>query len=387
MSFKNCRLVGVNVDAEKYHAQTAARGSKEFIISPSSLRAFAQCPEEWKVTGDKLAEWRAKLEAAEDQKTRQRLRRRIAELEGDTTAKAWGSLLDCRLLTPQLFDTTYAVRPDTYETKILECPECGSVTEKLICRKCKCEREEKVLALPWSGRAEECQEWTEKQEAAGLKIVTFDDCELADEAVARLMANPTTRKAIECSDKQVHVAGEWHDRSGVVIPVQCLIDLAPRLDTEYVPSVEMMWPKCLGDFKTCATADIREFPRRVRRFGWHIQAGFDLDLYCAATGEDRTDWLLICQKNFGVWQPFKRILDQNFIDLGRAQYRQMLSNYAWCVKNNRWPTHDDVDEANCGFGPCVPDTFMAGDAQFAPVYMTPEDESEEDEPFHSTMPT
>lgn len=370
MSFQNAIILGVNVNNDAYiRSNSAPRGSKEFVVSPSSLKRFAAGPEEWIVEGQLLAELRKELDGATDRKARELLRRDIGELEGDSKAKDWGSMIDTRLLTPDTFAARYAVRPDMIEATVLECPSCGSVTDSPRCRKCKTDREEKRVQVPWSGRSEACAEWTDEQESAGKVIITIQELKDCDRAVARLLDKPLIRKAVECSDHQVHVLGEWLDKAtGIVVPVQCLIDFVPRPNTEWVPDVELQWPKVIGDLKVCRSADIVAFSRQVYQFGWHIQAAFDLALYCAATGEDRTDWLFIGQKNFGVYQPFKRLLAQDFLDLGTAEYRRMLGNYAWCVKNGRWPDADDTDESLFGCGRAAPEPFMAGATAFAPRY-------------------
>ncbi len=385
MSFKNASIVGVNCNSEEYHRQNAARGTMEFIVSPSALKGFADCPEEWIEEGKQLAVLTERLAKATDPREKKVLRRRIESIHGSTLATKWGNLVDARLLTPDQFEQRYAVQPDSYEETVLECPECGSVTESPRCRNCKVDRLESKHSTPWSSRSEHCQKWAGDQIAAGREVINKYQLEDCDTAIARLMAKPICRKLIECSEKQVHVQGEWHDPgTGLIIPARCLIDFAPRANTEFVPDVEPDWPQLLGDMKQCNTADLLKFGRKVFDFRWHVQAMFDLDLFNAATGEQRFEWMFLGQKNFGVWQPFKRLLAEDYKTLGRAEYRRLLHNYCQCLKSNRWPDYDDTDEALVGCGVAAPDPYMAERAQFAPQYRFGDDEEEEEDapPLH-----
>ena len=375
--FFNARIVGSGSNPRLYHAQKSMRGDPAYRMSPSALKKFAPCPEEWVEEGKEIARLEALLEACEERGERELLRKDIDFLENGTDAQKFGNLSDTLTLTPELFDALYVLRPETYVSKVLQCPSCGSATDSATCRKCKCDRVLVEVENKWSPRAEECRIWTDKQEQEGKTIVTARELERATYAAKRMLAKPEIAKAISVSDKQVHVIGEWHDKCGVVIPVQCLIDLVPKIDADSVPGAEYVWSKALGDMKTSNDATHDGFTNKVHRFGMHIQAAFDLALYRAATGEDRTDWFLICQKNYGVFQPFKRIIPQEFIDLGTAAYTRMINNYALCLKTNRWPDYDAVDTAIYGFAPCTPSPWMAMDEQFAPR-MEHDDEPEED---------
>lgn len=367
--FKNCRIAGIGINSENYHNQAAIRGTPEYVMSPSALKKFASGPQEWVETGRAIAKIKDRLSKSNEEEEIAYLKDRLAELEDTTQAKEWGKLVDCRLLTPEDFDKRYIVRPSTLPEMVLKCPSCGSVTEAKKCRSCGVERVETEVQTPWSSKSDLCKEWTQEQQKAGLEPVSRWAMERCDEAVARILSNPIIKKCIECSQKQVHVVGEWHDKAtGLVIPVQCLMDLVPRTDTEFVPGVENNWPTLAADLKTCSVVDDVGVSKKTNAFGWHIQAAFDLDLLNAAAGTERTDWLIIGQRNFGIYQPFAKLMGQDFITLGRAAYRRSLENYAWCLKNNRFPGPDDTDQSIMGMGILVPSQWMAMDEQFAPKF-------------------
>lgn len=329
---KNARIVGHNVNPSDYHRQEVGRGQKDFFISPSALKEFGRCPSRW------LAGYNPP----------------------DSDAKAWGNLLDTRLLTPQLFEQQYAITPATYTEEVLRCPTCGSISDAASCRKCKANREPFQETKDWSPNTSYCRDWRQQQQVAGREVVSLDSISDCDAAIERLRADETIASYLDASQRQAMVVATWEDESGVAVPVRCLIDLVPHPDSEFRRS--------LGDLKTSRTAAAIPFSRHVYEYGYHIQAAFDLDLYVAATGEDRGDWCLLVQESFAPWQTGKRLLSQDFIELGRVEYRRLLRLYARCLKSGVWPGYDDNDEAIQGWTLCAPDPWMAQRAMFAPKF-------------------
>lgn len=295
--FKNVKIVGVGVDSGTYHTQSAERGTAEFVMSPSSLKEFMVCPSRYK------AGYR----------------------QPDSDAKDFGSLLDCILLTPNQFVTRYAVKPETYvDTKTGE-------------------------KKPWNGNSSVCKAWVD--EHADSCVVSSYDVTEAQKAARRLMDDETISELINCSDKQVHLKGEWHDEATkLAIPVQCLIDLAPRKDSTF--------QKSLCDLKTTRNASQRPFARQVFTFGWHVQGAMDLALYTAATSEDRTDWLFVAQENYSPYQVGRRLLSLDFLEIGEATYKGALKRYAQCLKTGIWPGYDASEE----FSLVIPDPWMSYEA-------------------------
>lgn len=328
MSFHKATVVRTEANPETYHARLHARGSAEFAMSPSHLKEFARCPSRW-FNG--------------------------YEPPG-SEAMEWGSLLDCLLLTPGQFNSRYAVIPSDAPKK----PSKSQLNAKKPSA-------DTLLAISW---------WKDFN-------VSHPDCEiisadlLADckAAINRLRSDDVAAAFIDASDKQVLVQAEWHDEhTGLVVPVRCLMDLVPRLETEFA--------KCLGDLKTGRSAALVPFQRQCFELSWHVQAAFDTDLYVAATGEDRNSWCFLVQENFKPWQPGKRLLSQAFLELGRVTYRRQLANYCLCLKTGVWPGYDDTDEAIQGWSLCEAEPFMESAATFAPKFLfggTPE-ESPSSEP-------
>ena len=281
--FKNCQVAGVGVDSQKYHTQAAERGTPEFIMSPSSLKEFAHCPSRW----------------------------RNGYKQPDSDAKDFGSLLDCILLTPEQFKTRYAVKPETYK---------DAKTGEL---------------KPWNGNSGVCKAWMEEH-ADFCKVSSYEVLE-AQTATKRLMADETIAEYVNNSDKQVQLSGEWHDpATKLVIPVQCLIDLVPKEDSAF--------RKSLGDLKTTRNGAQSPFSRQVFTFGWHIQAAMDLDLFYEANHQDRSDWIFIGIENYPPFQTARRLLSLDFVEIGRATYKDALKRYAKCLKTGVWEGYDAPEE-------------------------------------------
>lgn len=339
---KNAKVHPQVTDPDVYHAQEYERGDARLAMSPSSLKAFGQCP----------ARWRAGYNPP------------------DTEAKAFGSLVDCLALTPELFAARYAVHPANYQASGMECPKCKTVTDAKSCRKCGCERVTVSVTKEWNFNADVCEAWRVQQ--GKREIVSPAQLDEAQKAVAALMRDEVIKAFLSASDRQVMVTAEWHDEAtGIVLPVRCLMDLVPRVGTEF--------DKSLGDLKTTRSAALKSFTRYAFTMGYHIQGAFDLDMFVAATGQDRCNWCFVLQENYPPFQTGKRLLSEDFLTLGRVQYRQLLASYCACLKSGVWPGYDDTDEAIQGWSLLAPEPWMESEFIFAPKFQdntAPADEPE-----------
>lgn len=351
MRFINSKLIGSQVDAAEYHGQKIPRGMQAYPMSPSALKLFGHCPNRW--------------------------------LHGyqppESEAKDWGSLLDCLVLTPELFSARYVVPPLTYTETRMKCPKCESLTDSKKCAKCKCDRIESEVSLLWSPQALKCQEWKNRQIEQGLEVISQQDLDDAKAARERLLSDDVIKAFLDASDKQVLVEAQWQDdETGLTIPVRCLMDLVPRADTEFA--------KCLGDLKSSFTAALTPFARNVHKLGYHVQAAFDLDMFVAATGEDRNTWCFIIQESFPPWQSGKRILSQDFLELGRTEYKRLMRLYCQCLKTGFWPGYDDHDEAVQSWSLVAPEPWMGSEALFSPRFHRPDMETETHAEYGDLIP-
>lgn len=318
MSFQNCSIRQIGSDSRLYHDPgDMLPGDPAFVMGSSSLRNFMACP----------------------------ARFRSGYQPPPTEAKDFGNLLDCVLLTPDQFESRYAVRPSLYEVD----------GEK---RK-------------WNNNANVCKDWRKAQ--GGREIITAGEEVDAADCCKSLRRDEAIATFLDDSCKQVWMTGEWLDEAtGLVIPCKCLIDLLPGVDSVY--------SKCLGDLKTTRNASLGAWSRWCHIAGYYIQAAWYLDMYVAATGQDRTDFCFLLVENYAPWQTAKRLLSGEFLTLGRADINAAMALYARCLKDNFWPGYDDTDEAAPGGWSIVaPEPWMAGRAMFAPRFEVGEPEPEMEE--------
>ena len=270
------------VNPVDYHRPDPAlvRGNPQYPMSFSELSQFAVCPSRW------IAGYR----------------------EEENEVMQWGSLIDTLALTPEQFERRYAVTPETY-------------------------RNEKGIDKPWRFGANATDAWKEDQLAAGLKIVKREHHAEATAAVKALLGDEEIASLIEASQRQVMVVAQYeHPEGKIVVPLKCLVDLLPRAD-------DPKWGKCVADLKTCTNASPEPFIDHIYRMQYYAQAALYLDAL-RSTGEDRTDFLMVCQENFPPWQVGRRHLSAETVELGRTRYNGWLYRYAECLLTGHWGDYE-----------------------------------------------
>lgn len=294
--FRSAKVIGANIRPEVYLRQGSARGQADYVMSRSDLMEFAHCPSRW-----------------------------LAGIEADETkATEWGTLIDGLVLDSENFRRRFAVTPEQYSGK--------------------------AGPKPWNWNATECKNWRFAMEEAGLTVVKHSDYTKAEEAVSRLLGEDDINELLH-GQKQVMCIGEFEDAdTGLVIPVKCLIDIAPTINGEFNQS--------LADLKTCCDASSKAWARAVFDRDYHTQAAMHLDLYNAATGEQRQEFRHILQENYPPYQTAKRLLSSEFVSMGRSKYVNALKFYAKCLKENSWPDYDQMSRQIDGWAITEPDVHM-----------------------------
>lgn len=289
--FHDCKIIKDNCAYDEYHKQEPKRGDKDYSMSRSELVEFASCPAKW-----------------------------ILGPQGDdsTSATDWGSMVDCLLTSPDKFDALFAVAPETY-------PDSKTGEAKPF-----------TLASKW------CKEW--KSEQGNKTIIKANIKADADAAVKAIQENKDVSELIRVSRKQVFALGFWEDAATKLdIPVRVLIDLVPSTEHQ-------RFGKWLSDFKTARNGDPAAWARVVDDQAYDVQAALYSDIYAAATGEDRSDWVFALQENtapFHVVSPMPA-LTVEFLQWGREKYQAALTRYAQCLATKVWPSYA---VAGLQFGP------------------------------------
>lgn len=276
----------------QYHTkQKAQRGSRDFVMSRSELAKFARNPAKW-IAG---------------------------EPEEKSDAMEWGSLLDCIVLTPDAFDSQYAITPETY---------LGPKGE---------EKE-------WNWNATYCKQWREQERADGrepVKPKAASECQLA---ASRLRKNSIIAEFLHEAQTQAMVSVNYTDYdTGEVIPIVGLLDIVPT----------GAYSDYLGDLKTCDDASERAWGNSVWGYGYHVQAAIYLDMFNAVTGESREQFAHVIQESSKPYATARRALSGDYIAIGRDTYREQLRRYARCLSEGYWPEYDDEQ----GGGAAIVDGF------------------------------
>jgi len=304
--FTNAKVVGVGIDGEAYRRQEHGinRGNAAFVMSRGELMTFAQCPHRW-ING-----YQPK----------------------DTDATDWGSLMDYRVLGHNRFEDKYAVAPAKY---LADGRKKG----------------DPQIEKDWNRNATFCRQWEDEQK--GKIVIKTDELIESNIALKTLYTDPDISQVLRGSEHQVMVVAEYSDReTGIVVPVKILIDIKPLESSGY--------QRQLFDFKTSVSADPARWPRIVFERGYHIQGAFYLDIYCAATGEDRVEFGHIVQENFAPFETSKMVLSSEFLTMGRDAYVFALRKYCKCLKTNEWPSYSPSHLNINGWNYADPEAWMIG---------------------------
>lgn len=327
MSFQNCRIVNVGAEPEAYFKEDAPRGDAAHTMSSSGIRAFWDCPAEW-VAG---------------------------VVEDDTRSTIFGTLLDCVVLTHGQFGDRYVVTPESYPA--------GKRHKRVINGEI-----EQGAPLPWKANAGWCEKWLKEHlphpKTGMMREPVGHGLMLAIEAAAkRIRVDEMLHGFIEASDHQLWLAGEWVDEgTSLVVPVKCLIDLAPRPETE--------WADSLGDLKTTRDAAIVPYQRASWKLGYHIQARWNLELFNAAMAEERPrkKFCHVVVKNTPPFQTARRVMSGDVMDAAWVKIKRVMATYCSCLQRQKWPDYDQTDESNRGWSVIEMEPWMEMNDTFAPRF-------------------
>lgn len=284
--------------ATDYHKQGVSRGHPDYVMSYSAIKQFLPCHSRW-LNG--------------------------YEVERSTELDV-GAVVDCLLLTPEEFDSRFAVCPETYTNKNGE-----------------------QSAWKNDRRIAEVAAWLDSN--AGKSIIKSSLLAEAKEMANRALVDFEFASYVRNSKTQAQLAAEFETKRGIKIPLRGMVDLVPDV-------AHPRFGKSLGDLKCYQSAHPRSWSRSVFDHGLDIQAALYLDMWTAATGEDRCEFRhLIIEQQF-PYQTGRRILSQEFLEAGRAKYRHALNLYAACLESGIWPDYETGNEVIEGWSITQPEAYM-----------------------------
>ncbi len=80
-----------------------------------------------------------------------------------------------------------------------------------------------------------------------------------------------------------------------------------------------------------------------------MRAAWCLDLWQAATGDQRQKFHFVVSENVKPYEPGRRSLGPTFMQLGRRSYATMLANYCQCLSTRTWPSYDMAGEGQAAW--------------------------------------
>lgn len=271
----------LNASAAKYHEQTAKKGDPAFVMSRSELLKFAACPNKW---------------------LRSKPVKKTAEMD-------YGSILDVLLLTPDAFDSTFAIFPKEYPHE----------TKKGVEKK------------PWHNGADFCKAWVKDREAEGKRCVWQADIDEAKQAVSQIYSDPWLGEYIGTADRQVAVNVEWQDtETGIVVPCKALLDIVPKC-------------KELADLKSTTDAERRAWKKKVHSERYDYQGAFYGLAYSAASGEKRTVFRNIISESGEPYECTHRAIHPDWLLAAKNDVAADMALYCRCLLGGEWAGYDHED--------------------------------------------
>jgi len=165
-------------------------------------------------------------------------------------------------------------------------------------------------------RTKEAQNWKASVVFRGMTIVSDEDFDKA-----HAMAKEFLSGAISPCVTEAAVYSQIGD-----VKLKGMIDLVPSSSN------------CLIDLKTTASIDgIDGLTRTIISRGYHWQAALYLDLWNAASGENRNEFLFCFVETSSPHESAWVNLDDSLIQIGRNGYMQALSKWTQCLKTNHFP--------------------------------------------------
>ncbi len=285
---QNAEIVGSDISPERYNVETEQRGSKSLTVRAHILSEILRNAQRW-VKGYESPE---------------------------SKAKKFGSVLDCLLLTPTQWPKRYAVVPSDAPKK----PTKAQINAKKP-------SPESVASIEW---------WDDFAAANPGEIVPQELNASVHSAINRLREDDMIRELLGSSLHSVMITAEWIDtQTGLTIPLKALLDIAPRAD-------HSVFGGSLWDLKTTQNASPYSFSKDAQKYGYAIQAAFYLDLWNAATGEQRSDFGHVVVENYHPYE-FRTpppLLSQRFLGHGKLLYQRALAIYCKGVSTGEWPSYD-----------------------------------------------
>jgi len=181
--------------------------------------------------------------------------------------------------------------------------------------------ESEFLVSPFEDyRTKAAREWRDEQKAAGKNVIKEADFTIAKQIVDCIANTELLYHYGHCC-YEVAVYG-----SIGASELKGMIDIVPDVGD------------CLVDLKTIETIESPDqIDKVVFNRGYHWQAALYLDLFNAATGENRTRFDFVFIEKSYPYETAIVSLSPEAIALGRDGYMNALAKFQRCGQRNEWP--------------------------------------------------
>lgn len=177
--------------------------------------------------------------------------------------------------------------------------------------------------LKWNGNAGYCKEWESKQ---GSKVILSADEDRRVNGMRDVLHSDPEIKALIGGDNELSV---FVESDGFVR--KCRIDGLPVGDDAPVIDLKS------GD---CVHPEI--FMSNAMKYGWDIQAAWNLDVLKLAGKPRKEFWFVAVESDYPHAHTILKFKDTpgSFLRLGRIKYRAAFQRIKNAIRDNKWPSYD-----------------------------------------------
>ena len=225
------------------------------------------------------------------------------EYRKTTPAMLFGQALHCACLTPDEFDKTFAIAPPKGAFK---------------------------------GRGAAIAKAAYLETVAGKALISNAQMVQVELMRRALFRHPLARALLWDLPGKPEVSGLWTSQIDPAYPpVLC----KGRFDRV----VQNGASDLIVDIKTCECADPREFPRHAfYDYGYHVQAASYLDGYADAAQKKPEAFIFVAIEKRPPYLVCCYVADEEFLNLGRAQYLKSVKTFAECSVSGKWPGYSET---------------------------------------------
>lgn len=187
-----------------------------------------------------------------------------------------------------------------------------------------------VKPQDYKGSRKEDKKW--REENAHLQQLSHEEACKCVGAAATVIKYPLAQGYLETGKAQLSLV--WEDNE---------TGLLCKARPDFKPDGQSV----LVDLKSTEDVVYEAIQRISHRFKYHWQAAFYIDGWKAITGESIEKFVFIFVEREPPYAVEVFRMDDDDIQLGRAEYRAALDLYVECKENNHWPLSSGV-ELNLG---------------------------------------